>query len=252
METVIASRLDSLENNIRGTFDRHTSFEVEECESAINRRMRNIEYTLNGYKVASPAKIDAMVGELRSRLRGLKGVIESCRDDEKRETIRNLQETSIYLEEAIQGLERFEIEGIHPCVQDDIAYADSIQQVIDKETDEFISRNGITDERVIGELKAEMRDLQKSLDNTHGELSTRMKRTMKEKVNEIGEELVAKKQEKSQNQKAETGIPGLKGLVADEKESNDYFMRSDNERAFLGEQTTTRETSRKDLEAMFK
>lgn len=251
MENIVASRLDSLDNHIRGTFDRHTYFEVEECEKAINSRTGRIEYVLGAYRVDSPANIADMLGKLKRNLRQIKNIIEDCRDEEKRGTISNLQQTSIQLEEAIQGLERFEQEGIELTGQRDIAYADSVKGVIDSETDRFISENGITDKRVIEELKAEMKGLHRSLATTHGELSARMKYTMKAKVNEIGKEFVARREVKTQSEKQAEGIPGIEGLKADEKDVNQYYMKSENERAFR-EIEQPAQDSKSNNESLFK
>ena len=251
MRDIVANRLDALENNIRGKFSEHTRLELETCDKSVNSSMGRLEYVFGGYRLDSPANIDSMLNKLKRQLGKIKDVIADCRDDERRETIANLEQTSIEIEAAIQGLEKFEIEGIRPNAQDDYRYEDNITQLIEDETDKFILENRITDERIIAELKNEMKGLKRYLVNTHDEHSVNMKRSMKSRVNEIGEELVARNEEKSQSQRQDKGIPGLEDLVADEKDANNYFLKSKNEIAFKEVEQPTQE-SKSNNESLFK
>ena len=251
MRDIVANKLDSLSNNIRGTFSTHTRFELEECGKAIDSSMGHLEYIFGGYRLASPADIDTMLNGLKKKLGKIKDIIADCRDDERRETIRNLEQTSIEIDRTIQDLERFENEGIRPTGQDDYRYEENITQLIDDETDAFIQQYGITDERVIDELKAKMKGLKKSLVATHDKLSVSMKHSMKSKVYEICADVVARREEKTQSEKQTKGISGLESLVADEKVANEYFLQSDNERAFKEVEQPTQANKSK-YEDMFK
>ena len=78
-----------------------------------------------------------------------------------------------------------------------------------------------------------------------------MKHSMKSKVNEIGNEVVAKREEKTQSEKPTKGVSGLESLVADEKAANEYFLQSDNERALTKVEQPTQADKSKN-EDMFK
>jgi len=251
MRNIVANRLDSLLNNVRGTFSEHTHSELKECEKAIDREMGRLEYIFGGYRVASPANIDSMINKFKKKLGKIKDIITDHRDDERRETIRNLEQISIDIESTIQDLERCEVEGIRPNGQDDGRYEQSITQLIDDETARFVSENGITDKRIIEELKAEMRGLKRTLVHTHDEHSVNMKYSIKKRAHEIGEELVARKEEKKQTEQPANGIPGLEALVAETDAQNSYFLESAEEVPVRQVPTQEETTGKNTLEDQF-
>lgn len=246
----VAIKLDSLENNIRGTFYKGTNFEITECENGVNRAVRNIEYSLNGYRVGSPADIDRMITSLKGNLSQIKTLIEDSRDREKRYTVEHLQRTSIELESAIRGLEEFEVEGIRPTGQDDIAYEEDVRSIIDRQIEEFVHENGIKDPRAVDEIRAEINGLKESLIRNHDKISVDMKYTIKGKVAEIGSEFVAAK---GKEDKSDDFASKLGGLTNTEEEiaRNDAKELSENEKAFKGNEEPSKSNKEK-YESMFK
>lgn len=252
-EKDVARRLDDLENNIRGTFDRGTNFELEECEASISRTIRDLEYALNGYRVGSPATIDEMVSKLKHNLKDIKTLIEDTRDDEKRFTVGNLQRTSIKLDEAIENLEQLEVEGIRPTGQDDIVYEEEVKQIVDTQTREFIREYGITDSRVIEELQAQMRSLKNGIINKHDRISVSMKYTIKDKVVELGRELVEEKEKRDKSDKSDDFAASLRAQTISDIELADMDAKkmSENEKAFRDNEQPSKDNKSK-YEAMFK
>lgn len=229
----VGIRLVFLENNIRGTFDRGTDYELSECGNSINRALRNLEYTLGGYKVGTPAQVDRMLRSLENNLGEIKVLIEDSRDNEKRFTVENLQRISVQLEAAIEGLDGFEVEGIKPTGQDDIAYDEDVKQTIDKQIKSFMQEYGITDPRVAEEIRAEMNNLRKGLVRSHERVSVSMKDAIKAKVQEVGRDLV---EEKEKTGRENTFADSLQTQTVPESELaiTDAYELSENEKAFKG------------------
>lgn len=252
MEVNVGERLSSLENNIRGIFANYTEFEVQECNSNIRRRLNNLEGILNDYRVNSSSKISNSLQELQDKLNGVKRIIRDGRDEESEESLNALQQVGTELDEAIKGLEQFEIEGVRPTGQDDIRFEDDVKRVVEEATRDLIREHGITNPDIIGDIRRETIRLTEDLGRNHGELSVKMKGQIKDKVAYIGEEFVAKSKEESTKGKDDFASK-LQGQTVSEEElaEKDSQNLSENRLAFKGEPARD-DSNRKNLEAMFK
>ena len=255
--SIVGSKLDSLEYKLRAAFENSEFVEIDSCNEKVRRLTNEVENLLNEYRAGSLAQTDSMRRDLLGRLAELTDVIKAQRDEEKRESLYALQSTSIEIEQAIEGLERFNYESVRPTGQDDFRFDNNINNLIHKETEKFIEENNIKDVNLQEQIRRKTNSLGKSLITTHETLSVKIKNSVRENVDRVGAELVAEKEKaevaKVENPKGDNVFASkLSGQTVSQQELAESDARdlNENEKAFRGSEPRT--TTRKDLEAMFK
>lgn len=252
MEERIGERLSSLENNIRGTFANYTDAEIQQCNVSIERALNHLQDELVDNRIAGSSPVVNNIQELKSKLRQIRNMIEDGRHDEANETISNLHQVGIKLDDAIEGLEEFEVSGIRPAGQDDIGFENDVQKLTEDSINEFAEKYRINNPEVMGIMKKQLTRLTEELGRHHGEVSVKMKGQIKDKVECLGEELLAKSKEEKEKGKDDFASK-LQGQTVSESElaEKDSQNLSANRLAFKDEPARD-DSNRKNLEAMFK
>ena len=249
MEERIGERLSSLENNIRGTFANYTDAEIQQCNVSIERTLNHLQDELVDNRIAGSSPVVNNIQELKSKLRQIRNMIEDGRHDEANETISNLHQVGIKLDDAIEGLEEFEVSGIRPTGQDDIGFENDVQKLTEYSINEFAEKYRINNPEV---MKKQLTRLTEELGRHHGEVSVKMKGQIKDKVEYLGEELLAKSKEEKEKGKDDFASK-LQGQTVSESElaEKDSQNLSANRLAFKDEPARD-DSNRKNLETMFK